>query len=280
MVGRIANIVVGLALIAGAAVLYTEPFTPVLAPTDIPNFTRSEAPPLAGDNDPRLVRQPGEAALAFATRVNDEISRAFAHCTPAESVAHGWLLYGLHAAGFTYVTEQGLLTSRRNLCGFCHQAAHIEAAALRRHGIEAQVLGLNGHVVVRAIIDGATYYLDPDFGVGPFRGDAADFPARLAAAYAPISDDISARAPSFYLSRDDNQPYYSDGYLEAVERQQALILVIQDLLLLLAVAVGAICIWRGLRPARDGAPSAEALLRRKAAYSPPGSPVNSAGSKG
>jgi hypothetical protein len=276
MVGRIANIVVGLALIAGAAVLYTEPFTPVLAPTDIPNFTRSEAPPLAGEDDPRLMRQPGEAALAFATRVNDEISRAFAHCTPADSVAHGWLLYGLHAAGFTYVTEQGLLTSRRNLCGFCHQAAHIEAAALRRHGIEAQVLGLNGHVVVRANIDGATYYLDPDYGVGPFSDNRPGFSAELDAGYTPLLGDMAPRVVSLFTSRDDNQPYYSDGYLEAVERQQALILVIQDLLLLLAVAVGAICIWRGLRPAQDGAPSAEALLRRKAAYSP----VNSAGSKG
>ena len=38
----------------------------------------------------------------------------------------------VQALGFTYITEQGLLTSERNLCGFCHQAAHIEAAALRR----------------------------------------------------------------------------------------------------------------------------------------------------
>lgn len=249
MIGRIVSIVVGLGLIVGAAVLYTEPFTPALAPSAVPNFTRSEAPPLAGDDDPRLARQPGETDLAYASRLNGEVSRAFAHCTPVESIAHSWLLHALHAAGFTYITEQGMLTSRRNLCGFCHQAAHIEAAILRRNGVAAEAFGLTGHVVVRATIDGGTYYLDPDYGLGPFREIDPDFAARLVAAYAPFSDQVAALAPSYYLTRDDNLPYYTDGYLETVARQQDVLLVIQDLLLALAVVLGAVCLWRGARPA-------------------------------
>lgn len=252
MVGRVVGIVVGLALIVGAAVLYTEPFTPTLAPSSIPNFTHSEAPPLAGGDDPRLVRRAGEAPLAYATRINGEISRAFAHCTPADSVAHSWLHYALHVAGFAHVTEQGLLTRRRNLCGFCHQAAHIEAAALRRNGVEAQVFGLSGHVVVRADIDGRTYYLDPDYGVGPFDEGATGSWDRLDGAYTPLVGIPEAtRIASFYTSHEDNQPYYSDAYLDALERRQATLLVIQDMLLVLAIAVGALCIWRGVRPPRS-----------------------------
>jgi hypothetical protein len=244
--------VIGLALIIGAGVLYMEPFTPLLAPTTVPNFTESTAPPLTGRSDPRLSRIAGETDLAFAARINDEISRAFAHCTPEDSIRQSWLLHVLRQLGFSAVTEHGLLTSHGNLCGFCHQAAHIEATALRRAGAEAEVFGLNGHVVVR-MQDGAdAYFIDPDFGVGPFRAADPDLERHLSAAYSEVVGPAAA-APivSYYSTSDDNDAYSSSPYLEEIEMRQGVLIVVQDALLFLIFAAGVASIVAGFQPSDE-----------------------------
>jgi hypothetical protein len=64
--------------------------------------------------------------------------------------------------------EEGLLDFRYFQCGICHQRNFLLNEILRSQGFATNLLGINGHVVVTIEINEFNYFVDSDFGIGPF----------------------------------------------------------------------------------------------------------------
>ena len=188
------------------------------------------AEPLDGYSDPRLVRLAGESDMNFATRALAAVSDALFHCED-NSAKQSWLLRTVTALKLVTKESQGLLVPTKLRCGLCHQVAYILARALRTGGLEADAFGLSGHVVTRAKLNGETYYLDADMGVGPFRGSDPNLKQTLEVIYkSATNEDQANRIVGMFMSTADNVPYYSNVSLDAVAQRQARWLIAQRLL--------------------------------------------------
>jgi hypothetical protein len=64
--------------------------------------------------------------------------------------------------------EEGLLDFRYLQCGFCHQRNYLLIEILESYGFTVKLIGLQGHVVGSVLIKGQEYFVDSDFGIGPF----------------------------------------------------------------------------------------------------------------
>jgi hypothetical protein len=211
--------------------------SPAMVP--LRGYSEAVAPRLIGWHDPRLRRLPDEPDLAFATRLNGVVSDAIYHCDYAAAPR---LVDRLVVALFG--ANEGLITPRALVCGFCHQSAYVLARALSNAGLKALVLGLNGHVVTAIDVNGQRLIFDPDFGVGPFR-------------YAELSMERTMRSytsafmgnlPSLTSLRDalrvtvDDAEYRPMRELDLIELKQSGLLMLVDWL---AAILACIAAWHG-----------------------------------
>lgn len=168
---------------------------------------------LDGWNDARLKRFEDESNLDYAARMNRAVHASYYFCdyTAREN------LFERMATPFSKTwNEVGFLQPDR-YCGFCHQKSYIVANILKRNGVDAAVLGINGHVVVLVKEGGAEYIFDPGSGVGPM----------------PYQDNMIGHIPIFYgpyatngwllkpfaTSKDDDY-FYSMQWLNDAEKEQ------------------------------------------------------------
>ncbi len=197
----------------------------------IPGYEYPVAPRLAGPDDPRLLRRPTEDDLSFAIRVSRAVFAAVYHCED-NAAAQSWLISLRTAAHLQAAETEGVLAAEGLRCGLCHQVSYVAASALRRGGVEAEVFGLTGHVVVRFVTGGREYFIDPDWGLGPFDPSSPHFEAELRNAYRPFAtlratyqpiraDDLLNNVVAAYLTPDDNVPYGSMPGLDAIAARQA-----------------------------------------------------------
>jgi hypothetical protein len=64
--------------------------------------------------------------------------------------------------------EYGLLDWRYFQCGFCHQRNLLLVEMLMKAGFDANLRGLNGHVIAEYNLNGDVYWIDADYGVSSF----------------------------------------------------------------------------------------------------------------
>jgi hypothetical protein len=131
-------------------------------------------------------------------------------------LAENWLIWSLGRAWPDLARPQAPLRIATRRRGLCSDSAAVLAAVLRHARYEAEVLGLGGHVVVRATRAGACWIADADLGLvfdGPL--EALEHPqgvervrrAVLAAGYERERADLYA---GLLASTDDNRPLAGD----------------------------------------------------------------------
>lgn len=126
----------------------------------------------------RISRSVGEDVQAYLSRLNQLINNGIAHYWRDEGAEKYnlripvWENYLLFAARFLKPDTFGryeYLDYHKAIergVGFCSQQAIIVTGILNDNGVEAQIVGLSGHVVLRAEVRADTWHvLDPDYGV-------------------------------------------------------------------------------------------------------------------
>lgn len=148
--------------------------------------------------------------------------------------------------GFYWPERQGGLAIEITLCGLCHQTAYFLAKILADNGVPSTAFGLNGHVVTRYEWQGEVFYIDPDFGVGPFEaGDSLKKSIEIA--YAQVADKEKVnQVVAMYLSEGNNGPYYSMGYLNRYALSQRVSFYLQGVILLMLYCLGVIFTYKSL----------------------------------
>lgn len=185
----------------------------------LPTSLYSTANPISHSHFRRLGRSPTEDFPTWLHRLNSHVHHVSGHCD-AISGYRGpndngeFSLYGVQV---DWVAR----------CGLCSQRAFWLSEILRRHGTEAQLLGLDGHVI--AIVQepsGRHWVLDPDYGVGPFLVDieSADAMAQAASInYAFLSRNGNAalhdEIVAIYASTNNNRLHDSTP-LRRIKYQQ------------------------------------------------------------
>lgn len=125
-----------------------------------------------------LVRGENQSKKEFVYKVNEVVYAGTVHYWEDEGIEkynlrvpfyENWLLYlasyirpdiyrKYEFADYNKALERGV--------GLCSQRALIVIGVLNENGVEAQLIGLDGHVVLRAKVHDDTWYiLDPDYGV-------------------------------------------------------------------------------------------------------------------
>lgn len=124
-----------------------------------------------------IAREEREPADRFVLRINDLINRGIAHYWVDEGIEKYnlripvWENYLLYISSFIdpehykkYEFADYVKAIERGV-GLCSQHAIIVTGILNANGIEAEMIGLSGHVVLRAKIEeGSWYVADPDYG--------------------------------------------------------------------------------------------------------------------
>ncbi|EIC22549.1 hypothetical protein Thi970DRAFT_02820 [Thiorhodovibrio frisius] len=183
----------------------------------------------------RLQRREGESDWDFSTRLNQQVFESIYHCDYDFAPRAIERIVGLTPG--SKLDQVGFL-SPDIVCGFCHQVAFILAKALSNGGLNAKPLGVNGHVVTLAYIDGKPFVLDPDIGVGPIAyGDQMSDEA--AHAYKTKLMDSTDQPPSpglvrymnkiveAYATTEDDRPYFTLDWMSRIQiRQQRYILFV------------------------------------------------------
>ncbi|QMV01585.1 hypothetical protein GHV40_08865 [Devosia sp. D6-9] len=167
-----------------------------------------------------LLIAPGENSLGYVKRVTDFIHLSTYHCDPGAPPLSLFEQLVFIGRAERVVNSEGILVRSRFTCGYCHQRAYLAARLLRHSGIEAVVYGLNGHVLLRFHIDGADYFTDPDYGVGPYAySDDPQFLHRVVLNnYAKASWLNAETIAGMATSYEDNAPY--GEYLDIIYEEQ------------------------------------------------------------
>ncbi len=160
-------------------------------PGQVTGYNYATLSRISSFDDARLQRHEGETAVAFADRIVKVVNLATYHCD-VNDFRHSWWTW---IAAKTHLIErqQGVLSTSKFVCGFCHQRAFVLAKALRRGGLEdAATYGLNGHVVTVYSANGKRYAIDADYGVRSFEfPESADINSDVIAAH------YSTEAPGY-----------------------------------------------------------------------------------
>lgn len=210
-----------------------------------------------------LVLRENETLLQFVGRANKATFESIYHCNQVVSKKY-WLENSINTLinknglaivrsvlgtnklrGFLAPEQQGVLSPELISCGLCHQSAYILARILRDNGIDANVFGLIGHVIVKFKANTGMYYVDPDFGVGPFKVDDPALAYILLPAYEGATSKSNAiNILGMYLSLENNGPYYTMAYLDNYALGQLIIYRTQQILPYLALLLGFYLLWR------------------------------------
>ncbi|TGR17796.1 MULTISPECIES: hypothetical protein [unclassified Mesorhizobium] len=181
--------------------------------------SKEAAIPISSVPNDALDLEPGESQLGYVKRITETVHNATGHCEPTSyqlSVLEQ-MVVRLSGGPDAFATE-GVLVKDRFTCGFCHQRAFLVHQALQQNGIDSEVFGLTGHVVVRALIEGNQYFTDPDYGVGPFPAMAEMLAGNVRSSYNSFGnvDELVG----YYTTPNDNEAY---GGLDSVFEQQSTI---------------------------------------------------------
>lgn len=131
-----------------------------------------------GDVNREIARKTGESDEEYVVRINNVINKGIAHYWLDEGIGKYnlrvpvWENYLLYLASFLkpgiyrkYEYADYRKAMERGV-GLCSQQAIIVVGILNDSGIDAEMLGLDGHVVLRAKVSRHTWYVaDPDYGV-------------------------------------------------------------------------------------------------------------------
>jgi len=178
---------------------------------------------LNGWDDARFRKIEGEDDLVFAIRLNKNIYNSYWHCN-YKSIRSGVEFIASKISSDSFLSV-GFLSPERG-CGWCHQAAYILAKALVQNKIKAYPLGLNGHVVVKAIINDKELIFDPDYGVGPlpYKDNLGGIIRESYPSELKYDNRLIEPLYIAYATKADDIPYFSMEILDEFERNQRLII--------------------------------------------------------
>jgi len=121
-----------------------------------------------------------------------------------------------------WFTDYGLLDQRFFKCGFCHQRNLFLVKALRERGYEANLKGLNGHVVAEYILRDKVFYLDADLKVESLRvqNSRVDMEAVLRSYTNKGLDEFGLQQILDAFRDDADDTYYDLNRLKEYEERQ------------------------------------------------------------
>lgn len=172
-----------------------------------------------------IAKRDGEAVLDFVRRANKRVFQSVYHCENLAPEKY-WLnnIYN----SLSGRDKQGTLAVGLISCGLCHQSAYILARILLDNDIEASVLGISGHVIVKFSHFGQIFYIDPDYGVGPFDSESPLLSERLLQVYGGVtSENNTLGIVSMYMTQAGHGSYYTMKYLDQRAESQVLLYRLQ-----------------------------------------------------
>jgi hypothetical protein len=126
----------------------------------------------------QIPRRPGESDKAYVFRVNDIVNKSMANIKIPQIQKYKlmrvsiWENYALYIYNLIYSDKHEMYhyfdykKALERGVGLCSQQAMVVTAILNENGIEAEMVGLSEHIVLRAKVDESTWYtVDPDYGV-------------------------------------------------------------------------------------------------------------------
>lgn len=224
-------------LLAALAGQHFLPARNTIAPAETAGLSRPPPEDPLSAQIPNFSRFTGESDLTYLSRVSEVVHKATWNC-----YSHDFRLSLIEqlvtALSFTSLWDHGILVTEEFRCGLCHQRAFQLSRAIASGGLESEVYGLAGHVVLRVQTSAGSYFADPDYGIEPF--PVGENPE---AAYVPLPFADAKQIASFYLTTANNEPY-APGLLEESEARQALAFQIANALAVLAlVTAGLLAGW-------------------------------------
>jgi len=155
----------------------------------------------------------------------------------------------LHKVAKKFMPEEfksyGLLDFRYLQCGFCHQRNYLLTEILNSYGLTSNLVSLNEHVVGRVMINNEDYFIDSDYGVGPFpvskRFDIS-FITREYRKAGAREYQISAILRAFATTQDDQD--YDLNKLRSIQESQEKILNNLNFILTFIVLLVVSCLFR------------------------------------
>ena len=215
------------------------------APADAPSINSLQGRSLAEIPGWEFKRGATEPLHHFVARMVALVHNSTYHCLPANFAlspvenAFAWLI--AQAGGSNLDWQNGPLGRDDLICGYCHQRATVLANILRENGIEARPWGLSGHVVTKYVTpEGDEYLADADYGVLPYPLAVDATTAKELYASAPWPDRTD-KVVGFIVSREDNEAYYSNAYLDEVHSTRKNVYLLADVLSWFLVAICAGC---------------------------------------
>lgn len=183
---------------------------------DLPGYDHIAGPTLE-DIPPRVwVIGRAEPVLAYVSRVTRTVHSATYHCLPEDN-SLSWIgTVGNEAAklfGYDAAYELGLFRFSTLRCGYCSERAAAVTRILRANGIDSSTYGLGGHVVTQVVIDGKTYFTDPDYGIGPYPSDLGFDSIQERYKYSVIPSNAKLVA-KIVTESSGGAPYLSDEYFD------------------------------------------------------------------
>lgn len=124
-----------------------------------------------------IERIESESDENYVQRLNEVVNQGTAHYWFDEGINkyhltippwENYILYGMSFVWPNYYEKYEYKNYKKAMergVGICSQHAIIETGILNQNGVEAEIIGLSGHVVLRANVNGDWMVLDPDYGV-------------------------------------------------------------------------------------------------------------------
>lgn len=185
---------------------------------DIPGYDHIAGPTLRDIPTRVWVRGGAEPVLAYVSRITRTVHYATYHCLPQDHSLSWIETVGNTAAklvGYDSAYNLGLFRFSELRCGYCSERAAAATKVLRENGIDASTYGLGGHVVSRVVIDGNTYFTDPDYGVGPYPADLDFGSIKEKYKYSVLPSNANLVAKIVTESSGGVQ-YFSDEYFDSL----------------------------------------------------------------
>lgn len=203
-------------------------------------FEQAIEPRLASMSKDVLALSPKEGQLGYVKRITDMVHLSTYQCNPTDfrlSVLDKTVMTLLNIDKQKVFLSEGILVANRFVCGLCSQRAFIAHKILRDNGVQSEMYGLEGHVVLRVTVDGVSYFTDPDYGVGPFTvGPGENIADVIKKVYATSSVNRGDVVAQIYATLGDNRPYAN--YMSGIYKQQAKVFFISNILYHACLAIG------------------------------------------
>lgn len=237
---RLVRVAIGLLFVVSAAQHYYALSQPNTLAAKLPVVQKQT--PDANDLD---------SLLADVERLTRAVFESSEHCEVSD-LRLSWLENTILALNpFSNLFQQGVLVRERFRCGYCHQRAFLLLEMLQAHfartGATAEMLGLNGHVVLQFRMQGRTFLTDPDYGVGPFAYHSEDNALAREVASAYVGLPNLNQLLSMYLSREDNGAYSSTHSFNSIKSKQLWWFQFANIVGASLLLFGCLLIWIGLR---------------------------------